>query len=281
MIGASILIKNLFQKPKMRRLSKFVGAILILYILLAAMLYALQEKLIFLPTKLPLDYEYSFSHTFNEINITAHDGAVLNGIHFYHDQPNGVIIYFHGNAGNLVRWGDIVSSLVSKSYDVIVMDYRQYGKSTGKLSEGALYEDAQLFYNYALNHFQDKNITIYGRSLGSAIATKVASQNSPLQLILETPFYSLVDVASSRYPLLPIKKLLNYKFPSNEFMIDVACPIYIFHGSDDRIVPYASGKKLFDSITLKEKKFILIKDGNHNDLDSFEVYNREMEKILK
>ena len=107
-----------------------------------------QESMLFLPTTLPQDHTYSFKHNFEELFLTADDGAVLNGIHFKLEEPKGVILYFHGNAGDLQRWGTITSYFVEKNYDVVVMDYRTYGKSTGDRSEEAFYSDGQLFYNY-------------------------------------------------------------------------------------------------------------------------------------
>jgi len=139
------------------------------------MLYFFQEKIIFLPSKLPQDYSYSFSEPFKEFNLAAKDGAKLNGLHFKRENPKGVILYFHGNAGDLARWGEIATFFAQKEYDIVVMDYRTYGKSTGKLSEDALFKDAQLFYDYTLDKYKEEDIIVYGRSLGASIATYTAS----------------------------------------------------------------------------------------------------------
>ncbi|MBT8291109.1 MAG: lysophospholipase, partial [Muriicola sp.] len=157
------------------------------------MLYYLQEKLIFLPTKLDNQYQYSFEEPFEEFFITRPDGAILNALHFKRDNPRGVILYFHGNAGNLDRWGEEVLGLVRRNYDLVVMDYRTYGKSSGKLSETALLEDAQAFYDYVAEINDKKKIILFGRSLGTAMASYLSSRNQASMLILETPFYSLLD----------------------------------------------------------------------------------------
>lgn len=265
----------------MRTLRKAGKFILIFYVLLVTMLYFFQEKLIFLPTKLPQNYEYAFKRPFEEFNLTSTDSAILNAVHFKQDEPNGVILYFHGNAGDLSRWGDIVTFFVDKKYDVIVMDYRTYGKSTGKLSEEALHNDAQLFYDYTLQQYQENEITIYGRSLGTGIATKLASNNKPKRLILETPYYSLINVAKDRFPFLTVRWLLNYKFKSFQYIQQVISPVYIFHGTDDQVVPYTSGRRLFDVIPpTHEKKFHTINGGGHNNLKEFETYLKGIETIL-
>lgn len=265
----------------MRKLKKglLIGLSLLLSIIV--MLYFLQEKLIFLPTKLPADYSYSFEDDFTEFSLDSPDGATLNALHFGVEKPKGVILYFHGNAGDLSRWGTIASKLTKFDHDVVVMDYRGYGKSKGERSETALYADAQLFYNWLLERFEEKDVLIYGRSLGASIATHLAAKNNPHKLILETPFYNLMDVAQERFGFLPLKSILNYKMNSNEYIQKVDCPIYIFHGTADEVVPYESGKKLFEAIPHSDKEFFAIANGAHNNLDEFDAYWKGIKKVLQ
>ena len=244
------------------------------------MLYFLQEQLIFLPTKLPQDYNYNFDVKFEELFLETPDGAQLNGLHFYADNPKGVILYYHGNAGDLSRWGEIVSPFTDLNYDVLAMDYRTYGKSTGKISEKVLYQDAKLFYEHLLKKYNENEIIVYGRSLGTGIATNVASVVDCKLLILETPFYSLMDVASERFPFLPTKLFLKYKIPSFEHIQHVNVPIYVFHGTSDEVVSYESGKKLFEAIPHTNKRMFTIENGAHNNLDEFDEYWENLKKIL-
>lgn len=264
----------------MRRLKKIAKFLLGLYILSIIMLYFFQEKLIFLPSQLPQDFSYSFTLPHKEFNLETSDGAVLNGLHFKNTDSKGVILYFHGNAGDLSRWGEIALYFVEKQYDVVIMDYRTYGKSTGKLSPDVLFSDAQLFYDYTLEHYEEKEVSLYGRSLGTGIATALASKNKPKQLILETPFYSLLDVAQSMFPFLPVSLFLKYKLPSFEFIQDVSCPISIFHGNSDSVVPFESGKKLYEVIPNTNKSFFKIVGGDHNNLVSFPEYHEGIKKVL-
>jgi alpha-beta hydrolase superfamily lysophospholipase len=245
-----------------------------------SLLYVLQEKLIFLPTKLDKRHQYSFSVPFEEFFLEASDGAQLNALHFKRPDPKGVIVYFHGNAGDLSRWGEIALFFVEQNYDVIIMDYRTYGKSTGNLTEENLFSDAELFYKYALNRYPEKEIIVYGRSLGAAIATNVASKNEPKKLILETPFYNLHDVAKNRFSFLPVKQLLKFEFASNAYIKKVKSPIVIFHGTQDEVVPYPSGRKLFGAISGEQKKFYTIQNGGHNDLVNFEAFRKGIDQEL-
>jgi fermentation-respiration switch protein FrsA (DUF1100 family) len=271
---------DIHQGTPMQKLKRFGILAGFVIILLLSMAYFFQEKLIFLPTKLSQEYTYTFQADFDEIFLQTDDGANLNALHFYAKDPKGVILYFHGNSGDLSRWGKIVLPFVDMGYDVLVMDYRNYGKSTGEISEEALYQDAQLFYNYVEDKYAT-NIIIYGRSLGTGIATHLASKNPSKKLILETPFYSLLDVAKARFPFLPLKQLLRYKMPSYQFIKEVQCPIRIFHGTEDAVVSYDSGKKLFDSIPQTDKKLYTVPEGSHNNLNEFETYWEGIKKELK
>jgi len=244
------------------------------------MLNFFQEKLIFLPSVLDSEYAYQFSSPFEEFTISASDGAALNALHFKHDNPKGVILYFHGNAGDLSRWGNMAIPLVNRGYAVIIMDYRTYGKSTGKLSEQALHDDAELFYAYAEEYYGILPILLYGRSLGTGIATQLAAKKAPEQLILETPYYSLVDVAKDRFPFLPVQWLLKYKMESFRYISKVRCPITIFHGTSDGVVPYESGEKLYEEIAGADKQFFTIKEGEHNNLAQFDTYQNGLSQVL-
>jgi len=270
--------------PKKTRSNYFLkGAIFIISVVIAltTLLYFMQEKLIFLPTKLSETYEYSFDQSFEEINISTEDGAVLNAIHFKTENPKGVILYFHGNAGDLSRWGTITEYFTQYNYDVLVMDYRTFGKSTGEISETALYADAELFYEYVAKKYKESEIIVYGRSLGTTFAAYVASKNKPKQLILETPFFSLTEVAKKRFPFLPIKKLLKYNFPTKNFISQVSCPTFIFHGTEDNVVAYKSGKKLSKKIEAALLDFTTVDGGEHNNLIEFKEYRDKIKKILK
>ncbi len=240
----------------------------------------MQERLLFLPTHLEQDYRFEFNYPFEELFLKATDGALLNGIHFKVAQPKGVILYFHGNAGDLSRWGKIAEPFVKKGYDLVMMDYRTYGKSTGTLAHDVFSTDAQLFYAYVRDHYEEHEITLYGRSLGTYMATCLASNNKPGQLILETPYYSMVDIAERRFPLFPVKHLLKYPFPSYNCIAEVTCPITIIHGTDDDIVPIASAKRLNALAPQSLTTFITIEDGKHNTLGEDERYWSYMHNIL-
>lgn len=268
-------------KKAKQRLKKAILIIASLYFLIGIALNMFQEKLLFLPTVLPQDYKYNSVYNFEELNLKTEDHATLNAIHYKVENPKGVILYFHGNAGDLSRWSKVSEFFVAKDYDVLIMDYRTYGKSRGKLSEQAFYNDADLFYSHLKKQYKEEDITVYGRSLGTGIATYIASKNKPKQLVLETPYSSIADVAKDRFPIFPVKWLLKYKFPSQNFIKNVTCPITIFHGTEDAIVPYKFGKKLASKAKQNQVNFITIDSGSHNNLISFKEYLEGIDEVLK
>lgn len=245
-----------------------------------ASLYLFQDKILFRPTVLEQDYQFEFAHNFEEVFLNTDEGAVINAIHFKVENPKGVILYFHGNQGDLQRWGKVTEYFVDMDYDVFVMDYRTYGKSKGILNEESLYKDAESMYNYVKEHYAENGITVYGRSLGTTFAAYVAAINNPKQLILETPYYSMIDVAKNRFPLIPVKKFMNYEFPTFSFIDDVKCNTTIFHGTSDKVVPFSSGQKLFQVAPKTTTRFISIEGGSHNNLIDFEAYHQEIDVIL-
>jgi len=262
-----------------KRLKKFIIVFLSIFVMIASALYFLQEKLLFFPNTLEQNYQYQFQDNFEELFFKTDENTIINALHFKVENPKGVILYFHGNAGDLSSWGTVSEYFVDMEYDVLIMDYRTYGKSTGKLSEVAIYSDAQYCYDYLLKQYSEDEITLYGRSLGTGIASYLASKNKAKQLILETPYYSILDVAKDRFPILPVKQLLKYHFPTYQFLPKATCPITIIHGTADSVVPYASAKKLL-KLNIEDLEFITVEGGEHNNLIEFEDYHKMIQTIL-
>lgn len=261
----------------------FFKVLLFLIPLTLCMFYFFQEKLIFYSSTLPQAYQYVFQTEFEELFLTAEDGSVLNGLHFKAKNPKGVIIYNHGNAGELDIWGQWGELLANRySYDVIVWDYRGYGKSTGKRRQRPMLEDGQLFYNYSKEHFSEDMITVYGRSMGGFFATHMTKINNPNKLILESTPTSLLDVAKESYPFLPAKWLLKFKFKNTENIQEIKTPMYLIHGTEDDLIPFEQGQHLFKLSGSETKEFYPIEGGNHNDLSSFDKpYFEALDAILK
>lgn len=265
----------------MRRLKRIGIVLAILYILLTVSAYFFQERLIFFPQKMPLNHRFDFCQNFEEFNLTAKDGAILNAVHIKRDSALGVVLYFHGNSGNISHLNHVANLFDRKGYDAILVDYRTYGKSTGTLNEQALKEDAQLFYDHALTQYDEDSLILYGRSFGTGIASGLAADNHPQKLVLESPFYSAVSLGKHRFPILPVGWLARFRFPSHEYLQNVDCPVYIFHGTEDRVIPYKFAERLYDAIPDSvDKSFYRIEGGGHNYLQDFEPFKRGMEEVF-
>ncbi|HOZ84446.1 MAG TPA: alpha/beta fold hydrolase [Niabella sp.] len=264
----------------MKKFKQIVMGLACVYALALLSVALLQSKMIFQAEKLEQNFRYEFSYPFKELNLQASDGASLNALYFTTPKPRGVILYFHGNKGSLKRWGEIAGKLTRFGFNVLVMDYRTYGKSSGQLNAIAMENDARLFYQQALKYFPEDSIVVYGRSLGTHFATVVASENNPRQLILETPFTSITDVAKSKLFMFPVKRLIKYPFDNIKNIGQLKCPLTIFHGTQDNVVPYRLGKQLFESAGTTEKELITIQKGSHNNLSNFSEYQKGIKKVL-
>ncbi len=243
--------------------------------------YGLQKHFLLQPDQLPETYTFSFPAKFEEVNLQAEDGALINGLHFRTDSApsKGVILYCHGNAGDLSRWGDFHSEFLPLGYDLFIYDYRGYGKSRGDISEASYYSDTKLVYNHLRKEYEANEIVIYGRSLGSAMASYLASEVPCRQVILETPFASMKDLFHSYYPFLPPVFMFRFAFNNKAHLQKVDEPITIFQGTNDWIVPLECAEKL--KPYLKENdEFITLEGGNHNNLSTFPKYTDKLRETL-
>ncbi len=262
-------------------IKKIFLILVIIYVLMLLGFYFYQNTIVFRQKKTVQNYTYTFNQKFEEVNLKTEDNAVLNAIHFKVENSKGVILYFHGNKDNLKRWGEIAGKLTTYGYDVFVVDYRGYGKSTGKKTENLMYRDAQLCYDYVKQHYNEESIVVYGRSLGGTFATYVASRNKPKQLILEATFSSMQDVIAHKLPILPYNQLLKFKFKSFEFIEKVTVPTLIFHGTKDRLVPLNLAKKLFGHSNKNVTEFIIIDKATHHNVSQFEKYTQILNTLFK
>ena len=141
--------------------------------------YLVQERFIFKPEKLPQDFEYKYDAPFEELFFDVAPGVRINGLHFYCPDPKGLILYFHGNSRSIKGWAKYARDFYRFGYDVVLVDYRGFGKSTGKRGEKDMLADMQFVYEQLLKQCPEHHVLVYGRSMGSGFATKIAADNSP------------------------------------------------------------------------------------------------------
>ncbi|WP_420399557.1 alpha/beta hydrolase [Flagellimonas sp.] len=250
------------------------------YALISVLLYFLQDYFLFKPEKLPEDFQFYYNNQeTDEYNIETRDGAVINGLRFKTENPKGVVFYLKGNSKSIKGWGKFAVDFTRHGYDVIMVDYRGFGKSTGRRTQKAVKRDMQVIYNKIKDKVPEKYIILYGRSMGSGFAAKLASMNNPRMLILDAPYYSLSKVAKKYIPFMPLSILIKFPMPTYKWLRYVNCPIHIIHGTDDKLIPYKTGVKL-SKIKPKLTKLYTVIGGGHKNLNNFESYHKMLTEIL-
>ena len=253
--------------------------VLILYTALLALLYFFQERLIFFPSKLESNYDFSFDQPFEEIRLDA-EGTWISGLKFlaqsrggeqiYSDAngerkaKNGAVIFFHGNAGNLQGWGKYARHFTDLGYDFYLFDYRGYGKSGGEIgSQEQLYADTDLMMEPVLREYDAGEVTALGYSVGSGLAARAAQKYGAKRLVLIAPYFSLEELAREKMPFVP-KFLIKYKIPTFEFVGDFGGPVTIFHGEHDELIGVDNSRRLLKFLKPRDKVYEL--NAGHNDI---------------
>ncbi|MBM3202000.1 MAG: alpha/beta hydrolase, partial [Chlamydiae bacterium] len=247
--------------------------------------YLSQDIHILRSTPLAISHQYVWNTPFDEIFIKAPNGDEVNGVLFHSPSPaKGVILYLHGRGNNLGDfWGFRIQDYVNYGYDVFSIDYRGFGKSKGIITENTLLEDSDLAYNFLLERYSEKDIVVYGQSLGTGFATYVASKHNPKALVLEAPYYNMIEMAKNAKPYLPnfvLKLMLKYHLRTDLWIKEVSCPIHIFHGTKDRIIPYSSGQKLYQLVEDKAT-FYTLEGWGHDGMMCHKDYILSMQQILE
>ncbi len=254
--------------------------VLAVYIVISILLYYFQDYFLFKPERLPKEFKFYYDNqVVEEYNLETRDGAVINGLHFRTKRPKGVVLYLKGNSKSIKGWGKFAVDFTRHSYDVIMVDYRGFGKSIGKRSQKAIKHDLQYVYNKIRERVPEKFIILYGRSLGSGFATKLASMNHPKMLILDAPYYSLAKVTGRYMPFMPLSIILKYPMPTYKWLKYVNCPIHIIHGTDDKLIPFKSSVKLSE-IKPKQTRLYPIIGGGHKNMNTFESYHKALTEII-
>lgn len=251
---------------------------LAVYLLLCLAFYTLQDFFFFRPEILPRNFEYEYAFPFDEVHFDMEDGGYINGLHFRVPNARGVVFYLKGNSRSLKGWGKFAKDFLGKGYDFFMIDYRGFGKSSGKRTEATLYNDAQTVYKWLSDHYPESQIVVYGRSLGSGIAARVASWNKPSLLLLDSPYYSFLYQVKQYGFWLPLRWLLRYQIRTDFFIKKVECPIYIFHGTSDRLISFRQSKMLQEAAPAST--LITVEGGGHNNLPDYPEYHETLYEIL-
>lgn len=234
-----------------------------IYLLVCAAIYGFQRRIIFLPSRAgdapPADLGI------REVLVNSSGGNTLHGWWMPVDSAQYTLVFFHGNAGCVSKSEERLRFFRALGYSTLIVDYRGYGKSSGRIEEEQnIYDDARATLAFARDslHVPMDKLIVWGWSLGGAVTVEVCQDIRPAAVVLEGTFYSMDDIARNNYPVFPISLMLKYHFRSGEKISRLQSPLFFIHSKNDFTIPYEQGRKLYDAATAR-KQFLDI-DGSHN-----------------
>ncbi len=238
------------------------------YVLFVIFLFFTQSSLVYypnIPTRSLVATPDSIGIAYESVTISANDGIKLHGWYIRAQQSDGVLLFLHGNAGNISHRLDSIKIFNELGFDIFIFDYRGYGKSEGKPSEEGTYRDADAAWTYLTQqrNVVPQDIVIFGRSLGASIASYLASRHTPRALIIESAFTSVPDLAAQLYPLVPVRWIARLQYNTKTFLQAVKIPVLVIHSRDDEIIPFEHAERLFSNAN--DPKQLLTLRGGHND----------------
>ncbi len=201
---------------------------------------------------------------FTEVTLRTADGLDL--LAWYaepRDDGGPVVAYAHGNAGHIGFRNMRAREFLSRGFGMLLIEYRGFGGNPGRVTEDGLYADGRAGIEWLKEHgVAEDRIILYGESIGTGVATKLATEYAAAALILEAPLDSAVSVGKKIYPFLPVGLLMFDRFPNIDRIADIDMPLLVMHGTADRIIPYAFGKRLFDAAR-QPKTMVTVEGGDH------------------
>ncbi|HOY22276.1 MAG TPA: alpha/beta fold hydrolase [Cellvibrio sp.] len=268
-----------FLQRWQRRVIKLAILAMILWGLAIAAIWSLQEKLLFHPEPLNSKFKFDLPHT-AEVYIDVAD-AKLHALYLHQPaaQSKGIVLFLHGNAGNLETWFTHTDFWLSTGYDVLMPDYRGFGKSTGTIeNEAQLNDDVLRAWNYVAHNYKDKKKVFYGRSLGTGLAAKLATQTPADLVVLVSPYTSMTAMAQQYYPWVP-SFILRYPLETDQLLPQLNTKILLLHGTSDRLISHEHSKHL---ATLNPKaRLVEIEGADHGDIHHFDAYTNTLKQALE
>jgi len=260
-----------------------VVALIFFFLLVCASLYYRQDSMLFFPEKVIWQTPKSIGLEFEEVRLTTKDNVVITGWYIPAKEEKGVVLFCHGNAGNVSDRLDSIKIFNALGQSVLIFDYRGYGRSGGTTSEKGTYLDAEAAWDYLTEakRKSSKDIVIFGRSLGGAVAAETALRKGPACLILESTFMSVPAIARKYYPWLPVDLIAKYRYATLDKIGAIRCPKLIVHSKADEIIPFEHGLKIYEKAVLP-KEFLEIK-GGHNEgfMLSGDAYKEGLRRFLE
>jgi hypothetical protein len=228
--------------------------------------FAFQDQLLFQPSSRLLATPDDAGMAFETVHLDTEDGETLHGWWIpAADAARGTLLFFHGNAGNISGRLQSVQQFHRLGLNVLIVDYRGYGQSTGSPSEQGIYTDAETCWQHLTETrgIAPEEIVVFGRSMGGGAATWLAARHRSGAVILESVFTTVPDVGAHHYSFLPVRALATNQFDNESRVAEIDAPKLHIHSREDRVVPFKLGQRVYEAAA-EPKQFLEI-DGGHND----------------
>ncbi len=262
-----------------------IRIVIAVYVGLCLILLFTQSRQVYVPDRVVEFTPASLDMTYTDISMTTEDGQTITGwfVPAPQGEPADTVLFCHGNGGNIGNNIEPVHAFHKLGCNVLVFDYRGYGRSSGKPSEKGTYTDAYTAWNYLTKQqgVPPEKIIIFGQSLGGPIAAWLTQKVSPKMLVIESTFTSAPDMAAKMFPLLPARFLCRYKYDTRSYLKSIKCPVLIAHSTQDEMIPFSHGKRLFEAAN-NPKRFIQM-TGNHNNtgIDIDTAYQKIFSEMMR
>ncbi|WP_310384417.1 alpha/beta hydrolase [Roseateles sp.] len=239
--------------------------------------YKRQEQLLFQPEVLPASHRFEFGADVVELRIPV-DGAVLSALQLRVPNPKGLVFYLHGNAGSLQSWFVNADFYRRAGYELVMLDYRGYGKSSGRIeSEAQMRADVRAAWGAVAPRYAGLRCVIVGRSLGTSLAAGLAIEVKPEYVVLISPYTRMADLMRQHFPLLPTA-LLRYPLDTAALLPAWRGPLLLIHGEQDTLIPPQHSERL---LALRPQgRLAVIRGAGHKDLQGFEQYLQVLREVL-
>lgn len=265
-----------------KSLVSILGILVFFYIVFLGYVYLFQHRLVYVPSRDIVAEPSQIGLAYEEMFIEVTEGNSIHAWFIPAEEKKGVVLFCHGNAGNISHRLQTIEILHNLNMSVMIFDYQGYGKSDGRPGENKTYQDAMASWKYLTEEMSIKpdKIFIMGRSLGGAVAADLAVNTDPAGIILESTFTSAKDIGAELFSFLPVRLLSRFEYNTMSKLRQISSPLMIVHSPGDEIIPYAHGLKLYENA--RKPRYFTEIHGGHNSgfLESRSIYVKALENFF-
>lgn len=258
------------------------AALIVIYLGLILLVYLRQESMVYMPSREVRLTPRLIGLEYAEVRLRTKDGVALSAWYVPAKSEQGVLLFCHGNAGNISHRLDSIRIFNDLNLSVLIFDYRGYGESEGRPSEEGTYLDAEAAWDYLVHERKapPERIVLFGRSLGGAVAAELATRRRAAALIVESSFTSVAGMAHELYPWLPVRRITRFRYATIDKIGKIACPKLIVHSPHDEVIPFSHGLALFEKAAPPKRMLRIAGSHNEGFLLSGQTYGEGLKQFI-